>query len=125
MRQIHSESQTPHIEARLVYLIERPASAPCKYKTAFVIGFISVKNVFLLYHLYIKNSTKTVSEDLLITTAKLMAAPECTGMGSRENNSYIIFKWNIIFFVMQKTYLGDRVASNFFNWKHYFLVNQM
>ena len=54
-----------------------------------------------------------------------MAAPECIGMGSRENNSYIIFKWNIIFFVMQKTYLGGRVASNFFNWKHYFLAIQM
>ena len=81
--------------------------------------------MFLLYHLYIKNSTRTVSEDLPITTAKLMAAPECIGMGSRENNSYIIFKWNIIFFVMQKTYLGGRVASNFFNWKHYFLAIQM
>ena len=36
MSQIHNESQPPHTEARLVYLIEGPASAPGKYKITFV-----------------------------------------------------------------------------------------
>lgn len=62
----------------------------------------------------LKNSTKTVSKDVPTTIAKVMTAPECIGMGSRENNSYIIFKWNIFLFVMHKKYLGGRVASNFF-----------
>ena len=55
----------------------------------------------------LKNSTKTVSKDVPTTIAKVMTAPECIGMGSRENNSYIIFKWNIFLFVMHKKYLSQ------------------
>lgn len=57
-------------------------------KQLLFIGFLAVKNMFFSVTHILKNSTKTVSQDLPITIVNLIAAPECIGIGSRESNSY-------------------------------------
>lgn len=59
-------------------------------KQLLFIGFLAVKNMFFSVTHILKNSTKTISQDLPITIVNLIAAPECIGIGSRESNSYAL-----------------------------------
>lgn len=51
-------------------------------KQLLFIGFLAVKNMFFSVTHILKNSTKTISQDLPITIVNLIAAPECIGIGS-------------------------------------------